>query len=376
MYISQFDRVLNSLDSGSCVEGSQLRVGWSVEDIKTIPGIEDGIQTERKWATRLGSDPIVALLESDEPFTLYRTLTDLLGLPADHPVLEEIRAQVLSDTRVRGLVKGLPSDWSTYLVKGHDKFDYPPSVLLLLFDLGVTPRDYPQIEVLLGQMRSLHDSDGRFLSLARFPGKPPEIGSSLCDTHIITEALLLGGYESSPEVIKALKYTTQHLKETSQGLAWKCEPNSVTRARGPGRKDDICPQVTVEALRLFSYLPEASRPAGLIPAGRTLLGCWSNGHSERPYMFGHGTRFKKIRPPFFWYSIGEVLDATSRHPELVHEEAFQEMLSAVLEKADEDGKFTPESVYRDFKGWSFGQKDEWSPWTTLFLCRILKRVYG
>ncbi|MDF1538744.1 MAG: hypothetical protein P1Q69_07565, partial [Candidatus Thorarchaeota archaeon] len=143
-----------------------------------------------------------------------------------------------------------------------------------------------------------------------------------------------------------------------------------------GKKDDLCPQVTLEALRLFSLLPESERPMEVIAAGKTLLGCWDRRKTERPYIFGQGTQFKKLRPPFFWYNIGEVLDTTSRYPELVRDESFQEMLSLVVEKADQKGRFTPESIYRDFKNWSFGQKYEWSPWTTLYLCRILKRVYN
>ncbi|MHA1781303.1 MAG: hypothetical protein ACTSYL_10645, partial [Candidatus Thorarchaeota archaeon] len=180
----------------------------------------------------------------------------------------------------------------------------------------------------------------------------------------------------SSEIDKALAHIATNLKETSQGIAWKCEPNSVSGARGPGRKADLCPQVTLEALRLFSYLPEESRPSELITAGLTLLDCWNHRNEHRPYMFGHGFRFRKLRPPFFWYNIGEVLDALSRYPDFVQHSAFQEMLSIVLSKADECGRFIPESIYRKFKGWSFGQKEEWSPWTTFYICRILKRVYG
>ena len=139
-------------------------------------------------------------------------------------------------------------------------------------------------------------------------------------------------------------------------------------------KDDICPQVTLEALRVFSHLPEEKHPNELMDAGRALLKCYEI-KEHRPYMFGHGTRFKKLRPPFFWYNIGEVLDATSRYSELVEESAFQDMISIVTAKADEKGAFVPESIYTSFKGWSFGQKKEWSPWMTFYICRILKRVY-
>ncbi|MBD3213442.1 MAG: hypothetical protein GF311_12615 [Candidatus Lokiarchaeota archaeon] len=39
-----------------------------------------------------------------------------------------------------------------------------------------------------------------------------------------------------------------------------------------------------------------------------------------------------------------------------------------------NGKFIPKTIYRFFKGSSFGQKKEASPWMTFFLSRIYKRT--
>jgi hypothetical protein len=328
------------------------------------------------WIESLRGDPRRDLVQCVEPFTIFRTLVDLLEMPEDSPIVESVRERVIEDTKVEHLAQSLPIDWPNYLVKGHDKADYPPSVLLLLQDLGVRINDFPKIQPLLSQMKSHQDDDGRFLSLARFPGKPPMTGSSLCDTHIITEALIRFGYDKTSEVEKALDRIHQDLKETNQGLAWKCEPNSTSGARGPGRKDDLCPQATLEALRVFSFFPESKRPKELIAAGETFLECWQRRKSERPYLFGHGTKFKKLRPPFFWYNIGEVLDVVSRYPDLKGHQSFREMLTILISAADEYGRFTPESTYRHFKEWSFGNKNEWSPWLTLYVCRILKRVFS
>ncbi|MDX9956121.1 MAG: hypothetical protein RBT75_18625, partial [Anaerolineae bacterium] len=50
------------------------------------------------------------------------------------------------------------------------------------------------------------------------------------------------------------------------------------------------------------------------------------------------------------------------------------MLDVVLTKADADGKFTPESIWQAWKAWDFGQKKVPSPWLTLLIQRILKRL--
>ncbi|MGY5875908.1 MAG: hypothetical protein RTU30_09195 [Candidatus Thorarchaeota archaeon] len=338
------------------------------------PSIQKRLDKPANWLETLGADSRSSLVQCDESYTVYNTLVNLMGVSRSKKSILELRQSIIEDESVQSLVEDLTTDWKDYLVKGHDKADYPPSLLLLLFDFGVEPDDFPKVSDLLSQMISLQDDEGRFLSLARFPKSEPSLGSNFCDTHIITEVLLRGGYGESTEVQNALALMTNSIDETSQGLAWKCEPNSVTGARGPGRKADLCPQVTLEALRVFPLLPKSKRPKKLLDTGRTLLKCWKRRKSERPYMFGHGSSFKKLRPPFFWYSIGEVVDTVSRYPELVKESSFEEMLAVILAKADDIGRFTPESVYRYFKTWSFGQKNEWSPWMTYYIYRILKRL--
>ncbi|MHA1733591.1 MAG: hypothetical protein ACTSU5_16710 [Promethearchaeota archaeon] len=164
------------------------------------------------------------------------------------------------------------------------------------------------------------------------------------------------------------------LKETNQGYGWKCEPGLGTGFRGPGRKDDICPMAVVDALRGYWALPGDERPENLVGAGKTLLGCWTARSEHKPYMFGHGRNFRRPRPPFFWYNVGTVLDATSHYPELVGTRAFRELLAVARLAFRPDGTVVPGSIYTFFKGFSFGQKRESSPWETLFLARVFKRA--
>ena len=50
-----------------------------------------------------------------------------------------------------------------------------------------------------------------------------------------------------------------------------------------------------------------------------------------------------------------------------------EMADIVKAKADDQGRFTPESIWMAWKGWGFGQKREPSQWLTFLILRIFKR---
>jgi hypothetical protein len=50
------------------------------------------------------------------------------------------------------------------------------------------------------------------------------------------------------------------------------------------------------------------------------------------------------------------------------------MLHILADKADPQGKFTPESVWTHWKDWEFGQKKEPSRWITFLAQRIIKRT--
>ena len=164
------------------------------------------------------------------------------------------------------------------------------------------------------------------------------------------------------------------LKETDQGMGWKCETWINNTRRGPGRKDEVCPILIVDALKGFWVVPENFLPPKMREAGLTLLNCWTKRRTEKPYMFGHGREFRKLKPPFFWYNLGTVLDAASHYPHLVKTQAFREMAAVSRLAFNSEGLVIPQATKIFFKDFSFGQKKQPSPWVTFFLCRIYRRA--
>ncbi|MDA8219626.1 MAG: hypothetical protein M0Z94_18670 [Dehalococcoidales bacterium] len=340
----------------------------------------DGLP-EEAWVRLLGADPRPWLLTADEPSARWVALTGLLDLPADDSAVREARGAVLTDPGTQGLIGRLP-DWEADLaLSGHNSPAFAPNLLNLLADMGLSGGDDQRVEHLLDRMLAHQDSDGRFASYGTSRLSPtPAWSALLCDAHAVVEVLVRFGRAEDHRTRAALARMDADIAETTQGRAWPCLP--VRGFRGPGRKGDFCPQVTLEALRTFARLPEADRPDGLLVVARTALRAWQQRGEERPYMFGHGYWFKTVKWPVFWYDIAWFLDTLGRYPALWRgPQARAEDRQALAELAaclvaynfDPDGAVVPRSCYKGFAAYSFGQKKRRSPYATAHLAVLLRR---
>lgn len=333
------------------------------------------------WLSVLPSDPRPALLASEEPFARFVTLTTVFGRPDDDIEVRKTRAAVVADPRVRGLVDRLPAWESGLTFTGHNSPGFPPNILRLLHGMGVRAGDFPAIERMLDAFARYQAEDGRFLAPGRPPGASAAMWTSLpCDHFAILEALLLFGRKSTPGVGRGLSRVRETFAETAQGRAWHCIPDPTAKWRGPGRKNDACLQVTVEALRLFALVNADERPRQLAAAARTLLGGWRNRTREKPYMFGHGRRFVHGKWPPTWYDASAFLEALAAVPSVwkgrtaraEDRNSATEIVNSLASTFGPDGMVTPRSCFKGFDDCSFGQKKSSSPWATARTCGLVR----
>lgn len=332
------------------------------------------------WVDLLPADPRPALLSSSEPSARFVTLARVLGRSEDDPEVRAARAAVVAEPGIRALVGRIPP-WKPGLVfGGHNSPAFPPNIIRLLHDLGVRAGDFPAIEKILDAMLRNQADDGRFLTPGGTTGKDAAWASLPCDHFAILEVLLLFGRQDAPEVAAGLARVRDTFDSTAQGPGWKCISDPVAKWRGPGRKDDVCLQVTIEALRVFAKVPASARPRKLADAARTVLRAWRKRSTEKPYFFGHGRRFVEGKWPPTWYDASAVLEALSEYP-LVWKsksaaredrEGVLEIAPALASNFGPDGMITPCSCYKGFETYSFGQKKVPSPWATARLCGILR----
>jgi hypothetical protein len=313
------------------------------------------------------------LLESNEPWTRYRTRVDLLDQSEDYPDARAARNAMLEHPEVQALIAEAAA-WPGYALKRHNDARHPLYKISTLADFGLRASD-PQIYPILQSVLAHQSSEGAFQTLENFPTAFGGTGEDdwawvLCDAPTLLYSLLAMGLKDLPAVQRAIDYLV-HLSEDN---GWRCSASpELGRFRGPGRKDDPCPIANVYALKALSLLPDLLDSPATRSAVNTLLYHWEHQDERKIYLFGIGTDFRKLKYPFVWYDILHVVDVLSRFPFATADERYHEMVHTITSQADESGRYTAKSMYKAWKGWSFADKKSPSPWLTFLVLRTLKR---
>ena len=314
------------------------------------------------------------LLESDEPWTRYRTLVDLLDRPEDAPEVQAARAEMLAHPQVQAMMAET-ANWGDRPLKRHNDASHPIYKFSTLADFGVQADD-PGIAAGIEAVMAHQSPEGAFQSVVNIPKAFGGTGEDawtwmLCDAPTLLYALLTMGLGDHPCVQRAV----DHLVGLVDENGWRCvaAPEAGT-FRGPGRKADPCPIVNVYALKALAQVPELLDSPAVRTGAEMLLWHWEHQTERKIYMFGIGTDFRKLKYPLVWYNVLHVVDVLSRFP-FVHDDArFREMVETITAQADAEGRYTANSMYRAWKGWSFANKKFPSPWLTFLVLRVQKRI--
>ncbi len=329
-----------------------------------------------------GEYPRPWLLASDDPAARWIALVELSDVPPDDPDAHATHVAVLDDPDTQALLDRLVPWEEEVVLGGHDKPEFRPNLLNLLADMGVGEDDDERIAAMLDAMLEHQDAEDRFQAYARWRKMDaPVWGSLFCDAHAIAETLARFRRASDPRVVRAFERMLEDLAGTDMGRAWPCRLDPAVGFRGPGRKNEPCPQATLEALRGFSYLPDSVRPPEVLDVAHTSLGIWRMRGERKPFMFGHGRNFKRAKWPVTWYGAFEVVDTLGRYPELWRDGDAEDCRSLaeiaaclIAYNVGEDGRVTPKSAFMGFKQYSFGQKKASCAFATARLAVVLRRL--
>jgi hypothetical protein len=223
---------------------------------------------------------------------------------------------------------------------------------------------------------SHQSEDGAFQTLVNIPrtfgGTGEDAWSWMaCDAPTVLYTLLSMGLDGDERARRAV----DHLASLVEDNGWRCTAApELGKFRGPGRKADPCPFVNLVALKALAQIPDLLDSPATRTGCEMLLWHWEHQTERKIYMFGIGTDYRKLKYPFVWYDILHVVEVLSRYPFIRSDKRFREMVDTIIAQADAEGRYTAASMYRAWKGWSFADKKNPSPWLTFLALRIQKRL--
>jgi len=266
--------------------------------------------------------------------------------------------------------------WPGYPMQRHNDARHPLYKLSTLADFGLC-RDDPGIAEIAETVMARQSPQGAFqvvvtISQAFGGSGEDQWAWMACDAPTLLYILLSIGV--APD--ERLQAAVQHLVGLVQGNGWRCTvAPELGKFRGPGRKADPCPIANVYALKALSLVPGLLDSPATRLGSEALLGHWERQRQQKYYLFGIGSDFCKLKYPFVWYDILHVVDVLSRFPFVHSDPRFLEMVAAITTQAGAAGRYTAGSMYQAWKGWSFADKKDPSPWLTFLALRIQKRIH-
>ena len=318
-------------------------------------------------------DMIEWLLDG-EPFVEYRTRVDLLGQLENEPEVINAKKKTIEDHKIQLLLKEL-KNWPGTVLSSHKSASQPFHKLSFIADIGLR-KDDPNINEIVEKIFEHKSDEGPFQLPMNIPDHFGGSGSNewawtWCDASIIIYSLAKFGLGEEKQVQKAVKYLVGLIHENG----WRCVVSKeLGKFRGPGRKEDPCPYANLAMVKMLSQFDAWKSGEEVHVGAECLLSLWKRSLELHPYMFYMGTDFRKIKAPFVWYDILHVLDVLSQFDWLRTDSRLIEMSEIVKSKADNEGKYTPESEWKAWKDWDFGQKKQPSRWLTFLAIRALNRL--
>ena len=315
--------------------------------------------------------PDINQISNYEPWLQYMILSNA----ADHDdhKLHEMRADVLADERIRSWLGDL-LDFHSILIMNHKNPELPIHKLHFLLDMGLDT-DMPEINAAIDQIKAHKDENGVYQSRMNIPKHYGGTGSDmfawcLCDAPLLLSALIKAGCDYESDV----KQGVEHLASLVRANGFPCAVSpELGKFHGPGSKAELCPNATLQMLKLLALIPEMHNSPAANYCVEGLLKLWADSETRHPFQFYMGTDFRKLKAPMIWYDILSVASCLSYFEQARGDGRFQEMLAIIEQKRDADGMFVPEAVFLKYKGWEFGQKKNPSPYLTYLCVTLMER---
>ena len=310
---------------------------------------------------------INTLINSPQAFVAYNAK---LYFNKDNDTL--LKLKMLEDARIMTLISEL-QNWPGKVLNSHKSAQQPFHKLAFLADIGLSI-NYNEIYSIIKKILEHRDEHGipqlAMNISASYGGTGKDTWAwALCDAPTVLYGLIKVGYQDNT-IDKAVKNLVILVKENG----WDCNVSKELGTwRGPGKKNDPCPYATLIMIKLLlQYKGEYTKEIAIGCNSLNML--WKNSLNNHPYIFYMGTDFRKLKLPFIWYDILHVVDVLSQAPRIELNPSLKDMIQIIRNKTDHGNVCRPESIYRYWKDWDFGQKKIHSEWMEFCIRRIFHRA--
>jgi hypothetical protein len=312
-------------------------------------------------------------LLSEAPWVQYRARLDLLGETERSKDVKASRQAMLDHLQVQALVSEL-QQWPGPPLTRHNDATHPLHKLVFLADLGLRATD-PGVERIVDRVLNHQAAEGVFQVKVNIPTHFGGTGQDqfawmLCDAPSIVYALVKLGVKD-----RRVKAAAKTLASLIRDNGWPCAATpELGKFHGPGRRSDPCPYANLITLKALAQTREWHDDEVCHAGAETLLQLWQQRKGQRPYLFAMGSDFAKLKAPLIWYDVLHVTEVLTQFEWLRKDKRLGEMVAVVKAQGDDDGRFTPESIWQAWREWDFGQKRAPSAWLTLIAQRMLQRM--
>ena len=284
-----------------------------------------------------------------------------------------IKERTLTDERIISIIEEL-KEWPCYELKTHKNVEHPLHKLSFIAELGFN-RDDPEIGAIVDRVLAGQSDEGPFNVLINIPKHFGGSGEAMM-TWVMSDApvVIYSAIRLNNGINEQIKKAVDSIVNIISENGWHCiASKDLGKFRGPGRVNDPCPYATMFSLKMLGLTEKDEYIKEKQTAIASIFDLWERRKETKPYLFGMGTDFKKLKLPFVWYDVLNMVDTLSLYDDIRQEKYFNEMLDIILEKETAEG-FIPESIYLKSKAWDFGQKKVSSEYMNAVVERIKKRV--
>jgi len=319
------------------------------------------------WKSVLKADLTEWLLSEGQPWVVYHTLLSILDKRETDPDVVATKAAITKAELIEKILAqqttegGWEADYLCYSCSSQHQGD-TMSLLSVFADFCLTVEDEGVVRACEFALRFQADN-------GEFRVTTEDSQTFVCLSANTVRSLAKLGLAEDERVQRAY----QRMVETQRlDGGW-----IHSKSAQPGRRREhipSCPHATLNVLSALAQHPELRESQVARYGAEVVLRHWEE--RTRPYGWGIGSSWPRLKYPFIWYGLLKYPDVLSRFAFLKGDPRLREVIDLLIAKQDGDGRWRAESIYKYWKDFDFGQKKAPSPWITLLALRAIKRVNG